>query len=101
MSFFDDLAAGCTVRAVWALQDAAASAQGNGVMATDEIGQSVYSILKAAGALANARAKLTAQPDLAPAEYEAAALRVVECFNKFADAAKRAPKPLAVRITLD
>lgn len=96
---FADIAAGCTVRAVWAAQ--AATAAGSDTYMPDEIGTAVYEILKAAAALSAAQARLAATPDLAPAERDHAAGRVVDAFRRFETAAKAAPKPLAVTIRLD
>lgn len=102
MSLFADIADGLTVRAVWALQEAAARvSNGSDPHMADDVGASVYAVLQAAGQLSNAQARLSQQPDLSPAERDHAAARVVECFNRFADAAKRAPKPVSVRVTLE
>lgn len=93
-----DIANGCTVRAVWAAQNAAVE---SGAMATDEIGEAVYAILRAAAQLSSAQARLDTTPDLTPAERDHAAGRVVECFRRFETAAKAAPKPVAVTVRLD
>lgn len=66
-----------------------------------EISEAVYAILKAAGQLSNAQARLATTPDLAPAERDYAMARVVDAFRAFEIAARAARKPLTVRITLD
>lgn len=93
-----DIANGCTVRAVWEAQEAAA---GSDTHMPDEIGTAVYDILKAAAQLSSASARLATTPDLSPAERDHAAGRVVDAFRRFETAAKAAPKPLAVTIRLD
>lgn len=68
---------------------------------TDDIGEAVYAVLRAAAQLSAAQARLDQQPDLAHAERDHAAGRVIEHFRRFEAAAKTARKPLTVRVTLD
>lgn len=68
---------------------------------SDDVGAAVYGLLQAAGQLSNAAARLAQQPDLATAERDHAAARVVECYRTFAAAARAAPKPLAVTVRLE
>lgn len=65
-----------------------------------EISDAIYAVLRTAAELSAAQARLAATPDLAPAERDHAADRVVQAFRRFEVAVKATRKPLAVTINL-
>ncbi len=69
-------------------------------MSNAELSESVYALLKAAGELSAAQAALDRDHELTAVPRDFAMAKVVEAFNRFAEGAKAAKKPLRISITL-